>query len=128
VLDPATGRLWYVNCGHNPPVFRSAGGGYSLLAPTGPALGLMPDSVFTHGHIRMEHDDLLFAYTDGVPDARDGAGRFFTEERMMALLAQATCPEDLLSRIERAIRAHMGTAEQFDDITMLALRRQLEST
>jgi sigma-B regulation protein RsbU (phosphoserine phosphatase) len=128
LLDPATGRLWYVNCGHNPPVLRSVGGGYRLLSPTGPALGLIAGSVFTHGHVRMEHDDLLFAYTDGVPDARDGAGRFFTEQQMLALVAQATCAEDLLSRIDRAIRAHVGTAEQFDDITMLALRRRLEST
>ncbi len=128
VLDPVTGRLWYVNCGHNPPVLRGVGGGYRLLNPTGPALGLIPGSVFTHGHIRMEHDDLLFAYTDGVPDARDGAGQFFTERQMLALVAQATCAEDLLSRIDRAIRAHVGTAGQFDDITMLALRRRLEST
>ena len=76
----------------------------------------------------MEHDDLLFAYTDGVPEARDGAGRFFTEQRMMALLPQATCAEDLVSRMEQAVRAHVGSADQFDDITMLALRRQLEST
>jgi|tagenome__1003787_1003787.scaffolds.fasta_scaffold20986372_6 sigma-B regulation protein RsbU (phosphoserine phosphatase) len=128
VLDPATGRLWYVNCGHNPPVLRGVGGGYRLLSPTGPALGLTPGPVFTLGHVRMEHDDLLFAYTDGVPDARDDAGRSFTEQQMLALVAQATCAEDLLCRIDRAIGAHVGTAGQFDDITMLALRRRQEST
>ncbi|MER6513612.1 PP2C family protein-serine/threonine phosphatase [Nonomuraea sp. NPDC001636] len=124
VLDPVTGALVYINCGHNPPIIRHAGGGHTLLRPTGPALGLVPDSVFEVGRAHLDQGDLLFAYTDGVPEARDESGRFFSEELMLTLVSQpATGADDLLDRLEREISAHIGSAEQFDDITMIALRR-----
>jgi sigma-B regulation protein RsbU (phosphoserine phosphatase) len=124
VLDPATGSLVYANCGHNPPVVQRAGGGRHLLGPTGPALGLMPDSVFGLGRTRLDPGDLLFAYTDGVPEAKDAAGRFFSRELMLDLVAgHSAGADDLLDLIERTLGIHVGAAEQSDDITMIALRR-----
>ncbi|MFC0544863.1 PP2C family protein-serine/threonine phosphatase [Kutzneria chonburiensis] len=126
VLDPATGALVFSNCGHNPPVLRNADGAHQLLGPTGPALGLLPDSTFELDHTQLDHGDLLFVYTDGVTDARDEHGRFFSEERMLALVrGHTTGTEDLLDRFDREISGHVGTAERFDDITMVALLRQL---
>jgi sigma-B regulation protein RsbU (phosphoserine phosphatase) len=124
VLDPESGSLVYVNCGHNPPVLRRARGRYRLLGPTGPALGLLPDSVFGLQWVRLHGGDLLFAYTDGLPEARDGAGRFFTTDLMLGLVAARNGgADDLLDRMEREVSAHIGTAERADDLTMIALRR-----
>lgn len=124
VLDPDTGALAYVNCGHNPPVLQRATGGRHLLGPTGPALGLMPDSVFGVGRTRLDPGDLLFAYTDGVPEAKDAAGRFFSRELLLDLIAgHSAGADDLLDLIERTLGIHVGAAEQSDDITMIALRR-----
>jgi sigma-B regulation protein RsbU (phosphoserine phosphatase) len=125
LLDPSTGSLAYINCGHNPPVLRRANGDYTLLGPTGPALSLVPNSVFSVGRAVLHPGDLLFAYTDGIPDAKDSAGRFFTEDVMLALVAsRSVSADDLLDLIERELRAHVGSAEQADDITMVALRRE----
>jgi serine phosphatase RsbU (regulator of sigma subunit) len=125
VLDPRTGALAFSNCGHNPPIIRKEEGALHLLEPTGPALGLLSNSTFGLASTRLEHGDLLFVYTDGVTDARDKAGRFFTKERMLALIgAHTTAIEDLLDRIEREISGHVSVAERFDDITMVALQRQ----
>jgi sigma-B regulation protein RsbU (phosphoserine phosphatase) len=125
ILNPADGSLVYVNCGHNPPVVRRTDGEQSRLWPTGPALGLVPESVFDLGRISLGYGDLLFAYTDGVPDAKDVNGRFFTEELMLALIrAQGTGADDLLESFERRLGTHVGFAERSDDITMLALHRQ----
>jgi len=125
VLDPATGTLTFSNCGHNPPVLRSVDGRYLLLGPTGPALGLLPDSRFELDRTQLNHGDLLFVYTDGVTDARDEQGRVFSEERLLALVGRhSTGTEDLLDLLDREIAGHVGIAERFDDITMVALRRQ----
>jgi phosphoserine phosphatase RsbU/P len=125
IVDPSTGSMVYINCGHNPPVLRRSGGDYTLLGPTGPALSLVADSVFAIGRAQLEPGDLLFAYTDGVPEAKDSAGRFFTQEVMLSLVAgQAGAADELLDHVERRLRAHVGSAEQADDITMVALRRQ----
>lgn len=125
VLDPVTGALEYVNAGHEPPTIIGAGGALrARLTPTGPALGLMPDLAFGVANERLAAGETLFAYTDGVVDARDLRDGPFGEERLMALLAsEGTAAAGLLARIDAALSAHMTTAAQFDDVAMLAMRR-----
>jgi sigma-B regulation protein RsbU (phosphoserine phosphatase) len=125
VLDPTTGALNYVNAGHEPPAIVDAGGRVRVrLAPSGPALGLMPELDFAVATERLAAGETLFAYTDGVVDARDLQDEPFGEERLMALLeSDATAAASLLARIDAALSAHIGTAAQFDDVAMLATRR-----
>ncbi|MFC1430163.1 PP2C family protein-serine/threonine phosphatase [Streptacidiphilus sp. N1-3] len=126
VLDPATGSLVYINGGHNAPQLINSGtGALSALEVTGPAVGVLPDGVFSLGHAQMEPGDILFMYTDGVSEARCPDGRFLGEERMLALLAEpASDGRVLLDRVDRAVSAHTGLAEQHDDVTMMALHRK----
>jgi len=124
VLDPATGALIYVNGGHLPPVIVGPNGVKSSLAVTGPAVGLMPNVDFAIGHAQLEPGDILFCYTDGVTDARSSGGEFFGAKRLQSLLEQPDpTASALLSRIESSVQAHIASAAQFDDITMLAVRR-----
>ncbi|MFJ5230892.1 PP2C family protein-serine/threonine phosphatase [Kitasatospora sp. NPDC088391] len=121
VLDPATGNLVYINGGHNPPVLVS-GGEPVLLEPTGPAVGVIPDSVFTLGYTRISPGESLFIYTDGVTEARSESGAFFGEEQLYGLLRRR--PEsgrELVGRLDEALRDFVGAAEQSDDITMMAV-------
>ncbi len=126
VLDPATGALDYVNAGHEPPAILDPGGTLrTRLNPTGPALGLMPDLAFGVTSERLAPGETLFAYTDGVVDARDLQDGPFGEERLMALLhSEPTAAASLLERIDAALRAHSPTAAQFDDVARLATRRR----
>ncbi|PYP80891.1 MAG: response regulator receiver protein [Gemmatimonadetes bacterium] len=124
VLDPATGALDYVNAGHEPPAIIGSNGVRARLEPTGPALGLMPELVFGVKRERLAIGETLFAYTDGVVDARDPGDGSFGEERLMALLhTEAPAAASLLERIDAALTAHITTAAQFDDVAMLATRR-----
>jgi serine phosphatase RsbU (regulator of sigma subunit) len=66
----------------------------------------------------------LLVYTDGVVDARDSQGRRYTLRRLRRLLCSPVeSADELLDRIEDSLRRHGGTPEQFDDITLLAMRR-----
>lgn len=125
VLDPTSGALVYINGGHNPPVLHRTDGTQTYLKPTGPAVGMLPGVTFKLGHTRLEPGDILFAYTDGVTDARSSSGEFFTEQRLFDVVAQgAPSAQSLVSDIEARLKAHIADAPQFDDITMVALRRQ----
>lgn len=124
VVDPRTGELTYINCGHNPPIVRRAGGELSRLPPTGPALGLIHDATFKLGTDLLDGGDLLFLYTDGIPEAKNTDGEFFGEERLHEVLGEPGSAEAVVDRFSRAVVAHSGAAEQFDDVTMLGLRRQ----
>jgi serine phosphatase RsbU (regulator of sigma subunit) len=125
VLDPATGAIDYVNAGHELPVLVGADGRVrARLAPTGPAVGLMPDLQFGVAQERLATGETLFSYTDGVTDAHDPAEAALGEERLLALLAgDAGSAPALLSRVDAALTSHIGGAAQFDDIAMLAVRR-----
>jgi len=128
VLDLALGSLTYVNSGHNPPVIVGSTGVKAHLRPTGPAVGMFPDVEFTAQQINLEPGDVLLAFTDGVTEARDINRHFFSEKRLLSLLEQpVTSAAALLRRIEESVRNYTGPADQTDDITMIALRRELLS-
>ncbi|HEU5158523.1 MAG TPA: PP2C family protein-serine/threonine phosphatase [Streptosporangiaceae bacterium] len=124
VFDPVSGALLYINGGHNPPVLVRADGGHTMLAPTGPAVGMLSDSTYTLGHTSLEPGDTLFTYTDGVLEARDIGGHLFGMERMMDVVGKpGPTADQLLDDVDASLRRFVGSAEQADDITMLAIRR-----
>lgn len=124
VLDPASGALLYINGGHNPAVLLRADGSHTLLAPTGPAVGMMPHSSYALGHASLRPGDTLLLYTDGVVEARAAGGSLFGMDRLLTVMSEpAESAENLLADIDTALRAHVAGAEQSDDITMLALHR-----
>ena len=128
VLDLSSGQLAYVNCGHNPPVIIGSTGVKVHLRPTGPAVGMFPNIEWKVQRVGLDPGDVLFAFTDGVTEARAVDGSFFTEERLLRQLEQPCASAvALVDRIDESLRSHIGTATQFDDITMITARRQAVS-
>ncbi len=125
VLDVPSDRLYYINAGHEAPILIGADGKVKLtLNPTGPALGVFADATFGIDSIYIEPGDILFAYTDGVPDAKNATGVKFGKPRMKELLDQpVSSAKELLDRIYIRLNEHLLESLQFDDITMIALRR-----
>lgn len=124
VLNPQTGLLHYVNAGHNAPLLIHKGGEFTPIAPTAPAVGLQTQAKFRVSQIVIREGETLFAYTDGITDARNTELRFFSIERLNQLLGnRAASVGALLDEVETAVRVHINGAGQFDDITLLALRR-----
>ncbi|MEU7899590.1 SpoIIE family protein phosphatase [Nonomuraea sp. NPDC049152] len=123
VLNPRSGDLLYINGGHNPPIVLHADGRRTMLPPTGPAVGMLADSSYTLGHVHLAPGDSLFAYTDGVVEARDLDHRLFGTDRLIETLGGPGPAAGLLDTVDHAVRRFVGTAEQSDDITTLALRR-----
>ena len=126
MIDPITGTLAYINGGHCPPIILGCDGKVkTTLKATGTPVGMMPDAQYTIGEFQLEPCDTLFGYSDGVTDARNSAGKMFGEKRMLALLQEnpVTSAQELLMRVKTAVSAHIDTADQYDDITMIAVRR-----
>lgn len=124
VLDPETGRLRYINAGHEAPMVVKDGVIVQRLGSTGVAVGFPVLETFTIAEVQLQPGQQLIAYTDGITDAKDSQGRRFTEERLLHLI-QAEPQEhvgEMLERIEEAILNHIGSASPFDDITMLGVR------
>ena len=127
VLDSSTGTLTYVNAGHDSPAIIGPNGVKERLNRTGPVVGMMPDMSYDIKRTVLEPGDVLYAYTDGVTEARNPANKFFPEKELLLLLEQPIdSAAGLLERIKGRLRLFIDTADQFDDITMLAVRRAPE--
>ena len=124
VLQISTGILTAASAGHEYPAVMHPGSGFDLLKDKhGFVLGGMEGVRYREYTLTLEPGAKLFLYTDGVPEASDTDTKMFGAERMIAALrgAQNEAPEQILSAVSDSVRAFVGSAEQFDDLTMLCL-------
>ena len=134
VLELKTGKLMYCNAGHNAPVIahyaKTSQPQVEVLdvVPNLP-LGVMVDYSFEAQETQMSCNDLLFLYTDGLTEATNKRDELFGEERMLAALNKLVhCrPRYLVDKMQEAVGEFVGDAEQSDDLTMLAIRYQMEA-
>ncbi len=124
VLDSSSGRLVYINGGHEPLYVIGPDGVKAELPPTGPAVGLMAEIDFEAVQLQLGPGDLLLGVTDGVTEAQNSKNEFFSRNRVKELLAlPVESSKELLERIQEQVFDFMGTAPASDDVTMLAVQR-----
>ena len=124
VLEISTGKFVYVNAGHNPPLLKRAGGQFEWLkSRPGFVLAGIDGMRYRENTMLLEPGDFLYLYTDGVTEATNAKEELFGDERLQnALNDNRDLPVDqLLPKIKACIDDFVGEADQFDDITMLAL-------
>lgn len=116
-LDPATGRLLYVNAGHNRPLLIRPNGQWCRLEVGGTVLGAFADTTYHQGTAVLEPGSCLLVFSDGVSDAwpnQEDADRHLVD---MVLARRRGEPAELRSNIFSAVD---GTN---DDRTLLILER-----
>jgi serine phosphatase RsbU (regulator of sigma subunit) len=122
ILDP-DGNCTYVNAGHNPPFLVGRSGSMRELTTGGMVLGLFAGAPYESETIKLQPEDHLVLFTDGVIEARNTAGEEFGQQRLEELLqanARATTPQ-ILDRLQAAVLSFSANAPQHDDITMMIL-------
>jgi sigma-B regulation protein RsbU (phosphoserine phosphatase) len=124
-LDPESGKITYVNAGHNPPLLIRASGEVELLHEGGMVLGLFENVAYEAGRVELRPGDTLLAYSDGVSETWSPDGEEYGEERLCAL---ATAKRDidaaeLQAAILRDIESFEAGAAPTDDRTLVVLRR-----
>ena len=124
ILDLKTGKMSCANAGHEYPVLMRAGGDYELVKDKhGLVLAAVESIPMKEYEIDMHAGDRLFVYTDGVPEAINEKEEAYGTDRLAHKLNQlkGMSQEYVLESVLRDIRNFAGTAEQFDDITMLGI-------
>ena len=124
VLEISTGRLTAANAGHEYPVLMRPNGKFEVIKDKhGFVIGGMSGVKYTEYELQLEKGAKLFVYTDGVPEANNSANELFGMERMLEALNGdlAATTVDTLKNVRKAVDKFVDGAEQFDDLTMLAL-------
>ena len=123
-LDPASGRLRYVNAGHPEPQLVRAGALRTLEA-TGIPVGMMADFAWAESEVTLDAGETLAVFSDGIPEAQRGE-EFFDFERLVAALKESEHEPDLAAMADRIIGkidAFAAGEHRADDVTLLLLRR-----
>lgn len=125
-LSPDSGTVRFVGAGHLDNVILRADGAAVSLASTGPPLGLLPPKLpYLETTHCLEHGDHLVLYSDGVTDAQNESGEDFGEARLLDVLraGRGRSASALIEDVFTAIDRFVGDVPQFDDITMLIVKR-----
>jgi serine phosphatase RsbU (regulator of sigma subunit) len=124
-LEPATGRLAYVNAGHNPPLLSRAGGRLETLQDGGMALGFFDTVSYDLGETELQPGDALVIYSDGVTETWNAAGDEWGEEGLARALSAAGGLDaaSLQERLLEEVETFEEGAKATDDRTLVVLRR-----
>ncbi len=121
-IDVRTKVVTLASAGHLPPFVRSQAEGKLIRIDGGvsPPLGLAEDIDFEQTDLALAPHDTLILSTDGVLEATSERGIQFGFEGMEQSLRLGTsAPQELCDRLLAAIRAHVGAAPQYDDLTLV---------
>jgi sigma-B regulation protein RsbU (phosphoserine phosphatase) len=123
LIEPDSGTLRYVSAGHNPALLRRRSGAIEQIRATGVPLGMFPNAAWREETVVMEPGDLLCVYSDGITEALNSADEEFGMERLSRLLS-AEPPARVCDAVFDAVSAFAGDTSQYDDQTLLLLRRK----
>lgn len=127
ILDPVTGVMTYCNAGHNPTfILRAADGSVDALGETGIPVGMVDDLDWEEGTVTLLPGDIMLMYTDGVPEAQDADDALYEEHRLLAVANDFSVDAEMTKdAIISSIQAFVGDAPQFDDITLVVVKRDV---
>ncbi len=131
LLEPDSGRLTYSNAGHHPPYLLKyvANQTPSALMRTGIPLGVDNQAVWGENSVQIAPGDLLLMYTDGMVDAQNANGEPMGFKPMLEIASalQHRTVRDVQDALISEVRAYAGSEQQFDDLTLVLLKRGLKN-
>ena len=118
--DPRTRKLRFANAAHNPPLlWKNADQKITKLDAEGFVLGLQKDAEYSCGEVKLNENDLLLYYTDGVTDTSNSLGERFDEGRLIKTLSklcrQSYTSQEILNKIFKKLDDFTGQNRHLED-------------
>lgn len=125
--DLRTGELEYALAGHQPPLLRKADGTIEdLKGPANLPVGNVGGFEFESRTIKLDKEDSVVVFTDGVTEACDSENNLFGMERLTSLLQNndSLHCEGLLETVFGSVAEFSEGCEMQDDVTVLCFRHR----
>jgi len=118
--DPRTRKLRFANAAHNPPLlWKNSDQKITILDGEGFVLGLQKDAEYQCREIKLNQNDLVLYYTDGVIDTSNSLGLRFDEERLIKTLSklckQSYTSQEILNKIFKKLDDFTGQNRHLED-------------
>ncbi|MDZ7317546.1 MAG: serine/threonine-protein phosphatase [candidate division KSB1 bacterium] len=123
-LGSNSARVGMLNAGHLPPI-RIGSQEIDILPHGSLALGLQPSSLFNEQQITMQPGEILLIYSDGLTEARNEAGEFYGEQRLLDFLqlAPELSAQALGQRLILELERYSAGARRYDDVSLIVVKR-----
>ena len=125
-FDQSTQLLTYVNAGHNPPLYLQADSNseFRELTSGGLVAGAFEDAAYEQETVQMKSNDLLFLYTDGLPEALNVEGEEFGAERIMETLKSISTlsADQIRDVVARRVKDWCAGSSLYDDLTFVVMK------
>lgn len=120
-----SGACRYVSGGHTETLLLRASGQRVWMGATGVPLGLFPGMAWQELSFTLESGDVLVLYSDGVSEAQTDVFDEFGSDRLADIVERqrAQTAGQIIDAIVAAIDVFVEGAPQFDDITLMVVKR-----
>ena len=124
-LDTGSGKIQFINAGHNPPLIGRADGTVEQLASGGFPLGIIEMAEYEIGETTLNPGDSLVIYSDGVSEAANLQEEEYGIERLSEVIKQniKRSAAGLRDKIESSVSTFTRAAPANDDITLVIVKR-----
>ncbi|MFG0258139.1 MAG: PP2C family protein-serine/threonine phosphatase [Phycisphaerales bacterium JB043] len=125
VLDPHARTLQLTNAGHLPPRRKNTSMGTvsAIEGDSGIPLGIIEDFQYDSFSVELDAGESLVFYTDGIIEARNSSGEFYTHSRLDESL---TCcdgsPTCTVDTIHTSLYEFTNSRSRDDDQTIIAIK------
>ena len=126
IVNLKTGEVRYSDAGHETTLILHPDGSVEEIHPSKKKIPLacMEGMKYIEDSFTVANGDLIFLYTDGVPEATSASEELYGMERLKQKLGESVelSPEELLKAVRADVDEFVGEAPQFDDLTMLGYK------
>jgi sigma-B regulation protein RsbU (phosphoserine phosphatase) len=124
VYDPSDQTLTWTNAGHCSPLLLQSESGIARLESLTMPAGIAPEVPVLQKTIQLAADDLLFAYSDGVPEACNPSQDEFGDSRLIQAVHQSRqlAAVDLCGTVLDKVKTFGAGSQQADDLTVVAAK------
>lgn len=130
ILDKKRSIFTSTNAGHNQPLLFRSDGRIERLGEGGLILGFQPDVHYDQQTVVIRPEEVIVLYTDGITEAADPSSEMvaddlFGVERLVDIIQAnlSNSAREIQSAILEAIAQHTQNAPQYDDITLVVIKR-----
>ncbi len=125
ILDSKSHKIVYGNAGHNYPFLFPEEKEFRLLDIGDTVLGFIEESTYQEQIFHIEHGEIFVLYSDGITEAINEVEEEFGESGLISVINdnKSASSKEITEKIIHAVQKHAGSCVQFDDMTIVIIRR-----
>lgn len=119
-----SGKLEYINAGHPSPILLRGSTAEEAFTEGSFPVGLVPEAEFSTTTLKLEPNDTLLLFSDGVTEAMDPEEQLYGVARLRGVLQgkQELPLDEIQKTVLESVENFARGARQADDLTVLLVR------